>query len=41
MTTQSIAVAGIAPRRRRDTAARKIPMTILGVIFLGIMIFPV
>jgi multiple sugar transport system permease protein len=41
MTTQSIAIGRMAPRKRRDRAARKIPMTVLGIIFLGIMIFPV
>jgi len=41
MTTQAMAVGRMAPRRPRDRAARKIPMTILGVIFLVIMIFPV
>lgn len=41
MTTQTIAAPRMAARRPRDRAARKIPMTILGVIFLIIMIFPV
>lgn len=41
MTTQTIVAGRMTPRQTRDRAARKIPMTILGIIFLTIMIFPV
>lgn len=41
MTTQTIAGPRMTARKPRDRMSRKLPMTILGVIFLIIMIFPV
>jgi multiple sugar transport system permease protein len=39
--SRAAAATRTARAPRRDGKARKIPMTILGIIFLGIMIFPV